>query len=107
MCYKDWVTLFSRFSVCLLPMEFEHGPSFGDEQFISGSFQQSSKIAIELKVIARRNFFIQTLLDCNIASAKEEQLLLVNMIDKDGKYVYPRLPNDYAPNRMSNYCHNG
>ena len=111
MCYKDWVNLFSSFDVCLLPShysELNDGPYFEHEHCTNGVFNENNpKIVIKLSVWTKRNIYVQTLLDCNIAYAKEEQFLVVNMLDGNGEYIYPRLPNDYKPGSASNYSHNG
>ena len=60
-----------------------------------------------MTVHQKRNVYLQTLLDCSIAYAKEEQFLCVNLLDVEGEYIYPRLPNDYKPKSASNYSHNG
>ena len=88
--------------------EVKDGPNFEYEHCSSGSFSSDNpKFVVKLTVASKKNVYIQTLLDCNIAYAKDEQFLSVNLLDVDGEYLYPRLPNDYKPATASNYSHNG
>ena len=64
-------------------------------------------MTIKLTVHQKRNVYLQTLIDCNIAYAKDEQFLCFNLINQDEEYIYPRLPNNYKPKQASNYSHNG
>ena len=94
MCYKDWVELFSRFDVCLLPTKFSRsGPCFDAESVVNGVFEEDQPvIKVKMSVGAKRNVFLQCLFDCNI---KPKPRILVNLKDENEEYIKPILPNDY------------
>ena len=79
MCYKDWIELFSSFDVCLLPSKFSEsrsGPCFDAESVANGVFEEDQPvIKVKMSVGAKRNVFLQCLLDCNIEFAKTNQFI--------------------------------
>ena len=99
MCYKDWIELFSSFDVCLLPSKFSEsrsGPCFDGESVVNGVFEEDQPvIKAKMSVGAKRNVFLQCLLDCNIEFAKTNQFISVDVKDENEEYIRPILPNKY------------
>ena len=99
MCYKDWIELFSSFDVCLLPSKFSEsrsGPCFDAESVVNGIFEEDQPvIRVKMSVGAKRNVFLQCLLDCNIEFAKTNQFISVDLKDENEEYIKPILPNKY------------
>ena len=99
MCYKDWIELFSSFDVCLLPSKFSEsrsGPCFDAESVVNGVFEEDQPvIRVKMSVGAKRNVFLQCLLDCNIEFAKTNQFISVDLKDENEEYIKPILPNKY------------
>ena len=94
MCYKDWVELFTSFDVCLLPSKLSRsGPCFDAESIVNGVFEEDQPIIkVKMSVSAKRNVFLQCLLDCDI---KPKPRISVDLRDENEEYIKPILPNDY------------
>ena len=52
-------------------------------------------IKVKMSVGAKRNIFLQCLLDCNIEFAKTNQFISVDLKDENEEYIKPILPNKY------------
>ena len=80
--FKDYVNLFSSFDVCLLPnhyVEKKKGPIFDFESSLRGKFDgENPTIKLAMNVTEKRNVYLQCLLDCGIAAAKQEQVKIRN-----------------------------
>ena len=113
--FSDWVTIFDSFDICHIPSSSHpdtEEPCFHREERCTGQFgpnttitfqerfdhlSKNSKIddfetKIKLKVGARRNIFLQTLLDTRASYISNFCCSKLILKDSKGKIIRPRLP---------------
>ena len=99
--FKDYVNLFSSFDVCLLPnhyVEKKKGPIFDFESSLRGKFDgENPTIKLAMNVTEKRNVYLQCLLDCGIAAAKQEQVKIRNdRILQRGHRIFYKFNNHFS-----------
>ena len=91
---SDWVSHFDSFDLCKIPTTSDDNnvPKFNREQSCSGIFNGESCFEFDLKVGARRNIFIQTLIDTKSSYLRNYYCCKLILKDAKGKIIRPRLP---------------
>jgi len=98
MEFSDWVTIFDSFDICHIPSSSHpesEEPCFHREERCSGQFGSNGTITFQLKVGARRNIFLQTLLDTRASYISNFCCSKLILKDSKGKIIRPRLPLQY------------
>ena len=113
--FSDWVTIFDSFDICHIPSSSHpdtEEPCFHREERCTGQFGPNTTITFQerfnypskypkiddfettrkLKVGARRNIFLQTLLDTRASYISNFSCSKLILKDSKGKIIRPRLP---------------
>ena len=95
MSFADWVTHMDYFDICALPTKLSDSgePYHSVEKRRSGFFQgHSDTVKLKLSIGARRNIFVQTLLDTPASYSMSPFCCKLLVKDRLGKIIRPRLP---------------